>query len=55
MTWDGRLADGFAWADPDDDRDPSEVLKVEGIRFIDGLADPEQRLVTEDLLALLDD
>ncbi len=55
LTWDGRIADGFAWTDPKDTRDPKDVLEAEGIRFIDGLADPEQKLGTEDLLALVED
>jgi len=55
MTFEGRVADGFAWTDPDDHRDPIDVLVNEGVRFEDGKADPEQRLEEEDLLALLDD
>jgi alkylated DNA nucleotide flippase Atl1 len=55
LTWDGRIADGFAWTDPNDTRDPKDVLEAEGVRFIDGLADPEQKLGTEDLLALVED
>jgi len=55
MTWDGRIADGFAWTDPADDRNVAEVLGGEGIRFIDGKADPDQRLLTEDLLALVEE
>ena len=55
LTWDGRIADGFAWTDPTDERDPRQVLEAEGVRFIDGLADPEQKLGTEDLLALVED
>lgn len=55
LTWDGRVADGFAWTDPADQRDPKDVLEGEGVRFIGGVADPEQKLETEDLLALVED
>jgi uncharacterized protein with ParB-like and HNH nuclease domain/O6-methylguanine-DNA--protein-cysteine methyltransferase len=55
LTWDGRIADGFAWTDPADDRRPAEVLRGEGVRFIDGKADPDQRLPAEDLLALAEE
>lgn len=55
LTWDGRIAEGFAWTDPNDKRDPKDVLEAEGLRFIDGLVDPEQRLGTEELLALVED
>lgn len=55
LTWDGRIAEGFAWSDPNDTRDANDVLEAEGVRFIDGLADPEQKLCTEDLLALTED
>lgn len=55
LTVDGQVASGFAWTDPDDQRDPSAVLQAEGIRFSDGSADPSQRLGTEQLLALLDE
>ncbi|MFC6706187.1 DUF262 domain-containing protein [Flexivirga alba] len=52
MTWDGRIASGFAWTDPSDTRDPHDVLAAEGLTFTDGIADPEQKLDTEDLIAL---
>lgn len=55
LTWDGHLAEGFAWTDPNDDRDPKAVLESEGIVFKNGVADPEQKLGTEDLLALVDE
>jgi uncharacterized protein with ParB-like and HNH nuclease domain len=55
LTWDGHIAEGFAWTDPADERNPKEVLESEGVRFVDGVADPEQRMLAEDLLALLDD
>lgn len=55
LTWDGRVAEGFAWTDPADKRDPKDVLESEGVRFIEGRADPDQKLETEDLLALVED
>lgn len=54
LTWDGRIADGFAWGDPDDRRDPKVVLETEGVSFTGGVADPDAKLVTEDLLALVE-
>lgn len=55
LTLTGRIAEGFAWTDPADSRSPQSVLEDEGVRFFDGLADPEQKLETEDLLALVED
>lgn len=50
----GRVAPGFRWADPSDNRDVTDVLKAEGVMFDEtGCADPTQRLSSEDLLALL--
>lgn len=54
LTWDGRIADGFAWGDPADSRDPKAVLEGEGVSFKTGVADPDAKLVTEDLLALVE-
>lgn len=53
LTWNGELAEGFAWTDPDDDRDPRAVLESEGVTFTGGRADPERKVETEQLLALL--
>ncbi len=55
LTWDGRVADNFHWLDPGDDRNPSEILRNEGVRIDDHTADMEQQLVVEDLLALVGD
>jgi len=55
LTWDGRIADGFAWADPDDTRNPISVLEAEGLMFNAGAADPDAKVATEDLLALVED
>lgn len=54
LTWDGRIAEGFAWTDPNDRRDPKDVLTAEGLSFVNGVADHEAKLVAEDLLALIE-
>lgn len=54
LTWDGHVADGFAWTDPTDTRDPRALLEAEGVSFSSGAADPDAKLVTEDLLALVE-
>ncbi|MDR5699089.1 GmrSD restriction endonuclease domain-containing protein [Agromyces aerolatus] len=51
LAWDGRVADGFRWADPSDTRDPKQVLASEGVRFVGETADPEQQLTVDDLRA----
>lgn len=55
LTWDGRIAEGFRWSDPDDDRDVHQVLTDEGIEFIDSQASRSMQLQPEDLRSLLDD
>lgn len=55
LTWDGRVAENFHWLDPSDDRNPAEMLRNEGVRVEDNIADKEQQLVVEDLLALVGD
>jgi uncharacterized protein with ParB-like and HNH nuclease domain len=55
LTWDGRIAEGFAWTDPSDNRDPRDVLEVEGVSFAAGVADPNAKLMVEDLLALVEE
>jgi uncharacterized protein with ParB-like and HNH nuclease domain/alkylated DNA nucleotide flippase Atl1 len=55
LTWDGRVAEGFAWADPQDQRDPRFVLEEEGVRFTNGMADTEQKLLAEALVALVEE
>lgn len=55
MTWDGHIAEGFSWDDPSDTRDPRDVLEAEGVSFRTGAADPNAKLVVEDLLALVED
>lgn len=50
----GRLVRNFHWDDPDDDRDPVDVLRAEGV-ILDqsGVADPNQRMDSRDLAQLL--
>jgi uncharacterized protein with ParB-like and HNH nuclease domain len=55
LTWDGRIAEGFAWTDPADTRDPQTVLQSEGLVFTDGCADPDAKLAAEDLTALIEE
>jgi hypothetical protein len=55
LTWDGRIAEGFAWTDPADTRNPQSVLEAEGVFFINGCADPDAKLTAEDLLALVEE
>ena len=52
LRWDGTVADEFRWHDSDDDRDPVDLLRSEGVTITDGRADPEQQLAVEDLLAM---
>ena len=53
MTIDGTISEGFRGLDPDDTRDPQEVLEEEGVRFVDGRADPAQRMTARDLAVLV--
>lgn len=54
LTADGRVADGFRWSDPEDDRNVHEVLRDEGVSFdSDQRADQSQRLRGEDLADLI--
>lgn len=55
LTWDGRIADNFTWSDPEDERDPRQLLEADGVRVVDGKADPDQLLRSEDLLSLIAD
>lgn len=54
LTWDGHIAEGFAWNDPSDTRNPRDMLEAEGVSFSTGVADPDAKLVAEDLLALVE-
>jgi uncharacterized protein with ParB-like and HNH nuclease domain/alkylated DNA nucleotide flippase Atl1 len=53
LTWDGRVAPNFQWLDPDEHRSPSEILRSEGVRVDDLVADKQQQLLVEELLALV--
>lgn len=55
LTSDGRVAAGFAWSDPADDRKPADLLVEEGVHLVDGVADGDQRLDSEALTLLIDD
>jgi alkylated DNA nucleotide flippase Atl1 len=51
----GRIVAAFKWHNPQDKRDPIEVLTSEGIAFgEDGTADPSQRLNAYQLALLID-
>jgi alkylated DNA nucleotide flippase Atl1 len=49
----GRIAQGFAWTDPTDQRDPRDVLLAEGVTFIESKADPSQELSSDALAGLI--
>lgn len=53
LTNEGQTADAFAWKDPDDHRDPVEMLQAEGVVFIDGKAEPTSRMTSDDLASLV--
>lgn len=53
LTWDGHISEGFSWSDPNDDRQPIDVLAAEGIQFVDGKASQDQRLDVDALMNLL--
>ncbi|CAN5314793.1 DUF262 domain-containing protein [soil metagenome] len=54
LTSEGRVAPGFRWGDPDDERDIHGVLEAEVINFgTDRRADPAQRLRSDDLADLI--
>jgi alkylated DNA nucleotide flippase Atl1 len=53
LSMGGRISDNFRWYEPDDTRDPREVLEGEGVRFIDDHADPSQRMTAAELATLV--
>lgn len=56
LTAEARVAEGFRWSIPTDDRDVRAVLESEGVRFgSEGRADPAQRLRANDLADLIGD
>lgn len=54
LTHHSRVARSFAWPDPNDRRDPEEMLRAEGVSFPDGKADATKRLTSDDLSVLVD-
>ncbi len=56
LSSDGSVSYAFQWTDPDDDRDPVEVLTGEGIEFDEvGRASQGQRLSPAELASLADE
>jgi len=54
LNADGKVASAFRWSDPEDARDPIEVLTTEGLTFDEaGRADPGSHLSADDLQGLL--
>jgi alkylated DNA nucleotide flippase Atl1 len=54
LTAEGRISDQFRWTDPDDKRDPRQLLIEEGVRFDEkGIAEPQQLLDASELAALV--
>ena len=49
----GTVSSDFAWSDPDDTRDPMDLLMGEGVSFTDSKADPTRELSADDLAALI--
>ncbi|WP_082482058.1 DUF262 domain-containing protein [Aeromicrobium sp. Leaf245] len=49
----GRVAPAFTWSDPNDQRDPKDLLLGEGLAFIEDRADPTRELANDDLVALI--
>lgn len=55
LTWDGRIAPQFTWSDPADTRDPQDLLLADGVRLVDGKADPAQMLRSDELAGLVEE
>jgi alkylated DNA nucleotide flippase Atl1 len=54
LSLDGRISKGFRWYDPDDTRDPVDVLREEGVRFDeDGRAISAQHVTAVELAGLV--
>ena len=49
---DGRPRPGFSWGDPTNQRTQEEALVADGVRMVDGAADPSQRLDLRGLATL---
>jgi alkylated DNA nucleotide flippase Atl1 len=50
---DGTIASNFRWSDPEDQRDPLEMLRAEGV-FVNGKPDPARELSSDDLQVLIE-
>lgn len=55
LSANGKVAAKFTWTDPDDTRDPQLLLEAEGVKFVDGVADPDRRLSMDELRALIEE
>ncbi|MGH3232765.1 MAG: GmrSD restriction endonuclease domain-containing protein [Streptosporangiaceae bacterium] len=51
---DGKPRPEFRWESPDDQRDPVDVLRHDGVRFVAGGADPSQRITAAELSSLIE-
>lgn len=51
----GTVSPSFAWTDPDDTRNPIDMLEAEGLSFNNGKADKTRALTADDLAALTSD
>jgi alkylated DNA nucleotide flippase Atl1 len=49
----GTFSPNFRWSDPEDHRDPMEMLRAEGV-FVNGKPDPARELSSDDLQALIE-
>ena len=47
------VAPNFRWSDPEDGRDPTDMLRAEGA-FVNGKPDPGRELSSDDLQALIE-
>ena len=52
LAIDGKIAHDFRWTDPEDVRDPLDVLESEGVEFQDDVASAEQRVTADDFASL---
>lgn len=52
LTADGQVAPTFRWSDPNDTRNPRDVLEQEGIAFINDKANPDRQLGGDELVDL---
>jgi alkylated DNA nucleotide flippase Atl1 len=53
LKGDGVVAPNFRWTDPEDRRDPTEMLRAEGA-VVNGKPDPDRELSSDDLQALIE-